>query len=308
MLKQFQHLLAGGLVFAGLTSTDCVAKASLGAEFFPDLANHSEESIRLRGLAELYPQTILFEDPKIEVRSLREEAARVEKLPQDITYVRVYRLKEAVTAIKEVIDQPALILDLRYLKSENSGIELARLLNRCQEPISVSAVGKVSITVSEKADSTVTPRNHPAIILCNRETAGPFEAVLHNLQSLDCVIAVGEATAGRTGSYRAEGDNTWIIEGEVRPTPELSLLTTGFVPRIEIEATPTSNYLSYHLYEAGTPINRLLRRARQQSLPASATEGTETESAEPSEPDAVLQRAIDIVAALQILQQLPENK
>ncbi|MGC6424799.1 MAG: hypothetical protein ACON4O_07420 [Lentimonas sp.] len=278
--------------------------------FFPAFKQHSAESLQLRGLAELYPNTILFEAPELKVRSLREEAASIETIPPDITYVRIYRLEEAIDVIQKVIESPALILDMRYLQSESAGMELARLLNNGSNTASVTVVGEVpvSITTSKtKLEKETTPRKHPAIVLCNRQTAGPFEAMLHSLQSNQSVIAVGEATAGRTGSYKKTNNEIWMIKGEVRPDADTSLLATGFIPRIAIDATPETNYLSYNLYEAGTPISHLLRGERITNEAVSENEDRAADGAETFEPDAVLQRAVDIVAALQILQQLPDN-
>lgn len=303
-------LLFGGLFSSSLAALHAQLLA-LNPEFFPELESHSDELIRLKGLAELYPGTILFEEPKLATRSQRQEAARIEELPREITYVRIYRLDEAITALKKVINHPALILDMRYLQTDSSGIALANLLSSEGNVASVTAVGEVTIEVkgaASDANKPSAPRSYPAIVLCNRETAGPFEAILHSLQSNHCIIAVGEATAGRTGYYRASEHGTWVISGEVRPTTETSILATGFVPRIEIDATPHSNYISYHLYEAGTSLTRLLRDDTKQ-LEHSATDKNKLDkSAETFEPDVVLQRGVDIVAALQVLQQLPENQ
>lgn len=305
-----KRLLICSLLCGSITALHAQSP-NLEADFFPRLDTHSDELIRLKGLAELYPGRILFEEPKLATRSQREEAARIEELPREITYVRIYRLDEAITALKEVIEHSALILDMRYLQSGSSGTAFASLLNSQGHVASISTIGQISIKANHTAEElkeTTSTRSYPAIVLCNRETAGPFEAILHSLQSNDCIIAVGEATAGRTGYYTKSDHNAWIIEGEVRPTPDISILETGFVPRIEIDATPESNYISYHLYEAGTSITRLLRNDAQQALQNKKNDETNSkESIETSEPDAVLQRGVDIVAALQILQELPEN-
>jgi len=307
-----QRLLKIGSCLLGAVCGASSHSAELNLEFFPGLESHSEEVIRLRGLADLYPNTIWFEDPKLETRSLRDEAARIEELPREITYARVYRLDEAVSAIREVIDNPALIIDMRYLQSESSGIALASLLNSDRKVASVAAVGDVTVEIKDSINQRETialQRSYPAIVLCNRETAGPFEAILHALQANGCIIAVGEATAGRTGYYKQSDTGAWIIAGEIRPSADVSILASGFVPRIEIEATPESNYLSYHLFEAGTPIARLLRNDAQKQAPTPKDDDDSDEKEdEDFEPDAVLQRGVDIVAALQVLEQLPENK
>lgn len=303
-LKQCFHL---ALLLCG--SSHLSADVQVDTKFFPNLDQHTDETIQLRGLASLYPGTIFFEAPELSTRSQRQEAAKVETLPNKITYVRIYRLEEAIAAIQKTMDQPALILDLRYLQSESSGVKLANLLNSEPAVKSLTAVGKVPAKIQDALDElsiAATKRSYPAIVLCNRETAGPFEAILQILQSNGCIIGVGEATAGRTGFYTNLNDQAWVIEGELRPTPKMSLIKTGFVPRIEIEATPESNYLSYNIYEAGTPITRVLRNGNLLTSKDKKDDKVDSE-AEKFEPDAVLQRGVDIVAALQVLQQLPES-
>jgi C-terminal processing protease CtpA/Prc len=139
-------------------------------------------------------------------------------------------------------------------------------------------------------------RNHPAIVLCNRETAGPFEALLSIMQQQGTIIAVGERTAGKTGFYHNINPQTWMIQGELRPQSDVSLVATGFTPRIQIKVTAEENYSSYHLYEAGTPITRLLRQERN----LTNTEYAATEDAS-IERDRILQRGVDIATALQVL-------
>jgi hypothetical protein len=300
--KQCIHL---ALLLCG--SLALTAEVDLDAEFFPKLDQHSDETIRLHGLASLYPGTVLFETPELATRSQRVEAAKIEDLPNNIAYVRIYRLDEAISAIRDTIKRPALILDLRYLQSESAGIELANLLNSQSNVDSLTAVGQLPSSIQSAIDEIAVKaanRKYPAIVLCNRETAGPFEAILQILQKNGCIIGVGEATAGRTGFYKTEDEQTWIIEGELRPSPHESLINQGFIPRIQMQATPESNYVSYHIYEAGTPISRLLRGNK----PIMPESDEPSESApDKFEPDAVLQRGVDIVAALQVLQQLPNN-
>lgn len=307
MLYSPKQCLHVALLLCG--SVTLSAEAQFATDFFPKLDQHSDETIQLHGLASLYPGTILFEAPELATRSLRVEAAKIEDLPNDIAYVRVYRLEEAITAIQKTVEKPALILDLRYLQSESSGVELASLLNNEPDINSLTTLGDVPHSIQSAINEIVisaAKRSYPAIVLCNRETAGPFEAILHILQKNGCIIGVGEATAGRTGFYKTEDQQAWIIEGELRPSPDVSLINRGFAPRIRMEATPESNYISYHIYEAGTPIARLLRSNKP--LIPQADEKAESETdAKKFEPDAVLQRGVDIIAALQVLQQLPEK-
>ncbi|MFT6059959.1 MAG: hypothetical protein ACJAS5_001404, partial [Lentimonas sp.] len=75
-----------------------------------------------------------------------------------------------------------------------------------------------------------------------------------------------------------------------------------FEPRIRLESDAKENYLSYHLYEAGTDIMQLLRNEDSSSDrdPIGEAESSSIE------PDRILQRGVDIIAALQILQQQSE--
>lgn len=282
--------------------------APLDPTFFPEAAKHSDEVIRVHGLAQLYPGTILFESPELITRSEREEAARIEKLPRNITYIRIYRLDEAIPVIKEALSEQAVILDMRYLQSSHTGAALVPLLQSQQTATQVTPTGAVPKAIINQLqalqDTTANTRRYPTVVLCNRQTAGPFEAILYSLQSNGSIIVVGEATAGRTGYYKQTETQAWMIEGELRPTAETSLIATGVIPRIEIEGSPEKNYMSYHLYEAGTNILRLLKDDT-----VKATMGAEEHELgeQDFEPDAVLQRGVDIVAALQILQQLPDS-
>lgn len=306
MFNRFHKGLTVSL-FTAFTLCHATLAVSLDEAFFPDLSKHSEDSIRLHGLAQLYPGTILFESPELVARSEREEAARIEKLPRRITYIRIYRLDEAIPVIKEAISAPAVILDMRYLQSTHSGAELVQLLQSKQEANDFTVVGKAPEAVLTELKSIdqapQAKRRYPAVVLCNRQTAGPFEAILHSLQTNGSIIAVGEATSGRTGYYKQTMPDTWIIEGELRPDPNTSLIASGFIPRIEINSSPEKNYMSYHLYEAGTKITRLLKDDSEGLV----KDDEDAEAEESFEPDAVLQRGVDIVAALQILQQLPDS-
>jgi hypothetical protein len=304
----FNHTRLIACLLAAATLTQLSHGAQLDPTFFPEASKHTEESIRLHGLAQLYPGTILFESPELITRSEREEAARIEKLPRSITYIRIYRLDEAIPVIKEILDDQAVILDMRYLQSPHSGAALIPLLQSKQADTKITTVGVVPQAITDQLkpfeQAPTINRRYPTVVLCNRQTAGPFEAILHSLQANGSIIAVGEATAGRTGYYKQTDNATaWMIEGELRPSSDTSLIASGFIPRIEIEGSPQKNYMSYHLYEAGTNIQRLLKDDTKEI--DEHTEDTDKDTN--FEPDAVLQRGVDIVAALQILQQLPDS-
>jgi hypothetical protein len=271
----------------------------LSPDFYPALNQHSDTEIRLRGLATLYPGKVLFETPTLSPPNQRSEAASSEDLPREIKYIRIYRLDEAIVAIREYADHPSLILDFRYVKSPLAASELATLLRGEQAITAPSTLGDIPAAISEELkalNQASRVRSRPAIVLCNRETAGPFESILYNLQKQGAIIAIGEHTSGQTGFYKKIDPQTWMIRGEIRPEAKISLVATGFAPHIQVKVTAEENYSAYHLYEAGTPINRLLRRE--------ATHSTQTDEAPdetPIERDRILQRGVDIAAALQAL-------
>lgn len=267
----------------------------LPADLFDGIAQHSDSTVRLHGLAALYPGRVLFEEPRYESNQERSEAARVETIRDEISYIRVYRFAEAMQTIQKHLGDDSLILDLRYMQSADLGSELSFSLDRGKSYNQLISIGTlpddVSAALAMDVDAASPSRKSAVIVLCNRETAGPFEALLHNLQTSGAVIAVGEATAGRTGFYR-EIDAAWLINGEIQPTDATSLVGVGFVPRIEVKLSPEEHYTAYHWYEAGSSLEQTLISMQS------------TDKAEQPHPsiDPILERGVEIVAALQILQ------
>lgn len=278
------------------------AAQGLDTALFPSLRDYSDEAIRLHGLAALFPNRVLFEDPQLEIHSESRVAARVEDLPRAIKYIRLYRLDEAKSVLAEFQMQSALILDLRFLKSNHTAMDTLSCFATTQQAKTLTTVGTVPADLSTSGEVSSTVRDAPVIVLCNRETAGPFEAVLHQLQAAGTIIAVGESTAGRTGFYSKASAKAWILCGEVRPDSDTSMVGVGFEPRIRLESNAKENYLSYHLYEAGTDILQLLRNEDSSSDNDPPIEADSSSI----EPDRILQRGVDIIAALQILQQQPK--
>ena len=273
------------------------------ASLFPSLNDYSAETIRLHGLASLFPGRVLFEDPELNTTTESRFATRVEDLPHGIKYIRLYRLNEAETVLNEYKNHPALIIDFRFLKSTSAAVNTLSPFAPANCLDTLTTFGSTPDNLIETDVATTAQRDTPVITLCNRETAGPFEAVLHRLQQTGAIIAIGEPTAGNTGFYKKSAHETWMLNGELRPDNDTSLVAIGFVPRIQLEISTEENYLSYHLYEAGTSITKLLR----QSLPSEAEyHQTTSEDKVWQEPDRILQRGVDIIDALHILQQQPE--
>ncbi len=300
-------LLAALVLHASAVTTE------LDPRFFPPDERGSAELLQLRGLAEVFPGRVLFEDPGIPPSPVREEAARVEELPRGIRYIRVYRLAEALPVLRAEAGHPALLIDLRYLRSGDGGGGLASLLTGTEPLAGVRLVGDVPEPVRNQlsaAPATPANRAHPAVVLCNRNTGGPFEAVLQALQEDGSVIGVGEATAGRTAFHRRHdaGQPVWVQCGEVRPPDGTSLVGRGFIPLVEVRTRAEESYRGYFAYETGIDIRFLIRHG--EALPETGAEGKtddETDDDAVAEPDPVLQRGVDIIAALQVLGRMPDS-
>ena len=102
---------------------------------------------------------------------------------------------------------------------------------------------------------------------------------------------MGETTAVQTGFYKQVEGPAWLLEGEIRPADKTSLIGAGFVPRIQVKLTPEQSYTAYHWYEAGSPLKQILEGSRS----------GENEDEPKQSIDPVLERAVEIVTALQIL-------
>lgn len=280
-------------LIALLGAAQLATAVELDSKLFPGIDATSDEELRLAGLAARYPGRVTFEQPEWELLGSDHEAARVEALPRDVTYIRVYRLEEAARVLHAHRKEASLIVDLRYLKSNSLGADSLGLLAQAEWLPTIEAHGQTAETLLTIAPS-VAPieRTQAAVVLCNRETAGPFEATLAALQAQGHIMAVGEATAGCTGFFEQSGP-AWILSGELFVGGE-SLVGTGFQPRIEVPGSAEANYNSYHLYEAGTELTQLIRP--EQPI------ADDTEKAEaPKELDPILQRGLEIISALQIL-------
>jgi hypothetical protein len=280
---------------------------ALDPAFFPPGQSEAAEHLQLLGLAQVFPGRVLFEEPVPAADPVREEPVRVEDLRRKIRYLRVYRLEGALPTLVDNTGHAALILDLRYLDSTGAGAGLAALSGESEIPRSLRLVGEVPEGLRTSLQASAPEgagREHPVVVLCNRRTAGPFEAVLHALQERGRIIGVGEATAGRTGFYRRHAGDppVWIQCGEIRPPDGASLVGRGFVPRISVETTAEENYAGYFAYESGMALDWLLRH----SDALSSGEDGEGEE-EPGGADPVLQRGVDIIAALQVLGRLPDS-
>ena len=290
-----------------------MAETGLDSQFFPGLAERTDAEVRLAGLARLYPQRVLDAPPETE-NPRAGQAPLVEELSRGIVYIRIYDLDTSEEAFHEHIDTVALIIDARFLWTPVDQLRATWLWKwfgpdapRTQwvgegqpSPQEQSATGPRAEVVSGETPVTREP---PVIFLVNGRTRGGIEAWLAALQSDGRVVAIGHPTAGATGRYRPahSAEGYWVVTGDIRAEDGESLLGEGLMPEVRIRVSAEADARAWERVEQGIDIPAVL------NLPWSEPEGsggsTETASRKPTLPahDAVLQRAVDIAVARQLL-------
>jgi len=310
-------------------------------DLLPGIGNVSDHEIELAGLASLYPGRVLHEEPHTGDPGNAEFPPRVLDLPRDITYVRVYDLAKAVSKISDLLAQKtALIIDLRYVYGDTVAADsFADALSKAGlESAPLQGVGNIAEPTKLSGPASGDRHHAPPVVLVmvNGQTAGPLEARLAAFQEKESVLAVGTPTSGQPGEYQlVEGvKGYFVMTGEWR-TAAGSVAGAGLKPRFAVDVTPEQNYRAYFNFEHGEDIANLLRPdhavapAKPPATPAAATGNATTSgnlthsgntttnppAAAPVTPaapaddttDAVLQRAVDVVAALQVLNRTPSS-
>lgn len=275
-------------------------------EFFPDISEQSPEKIFLEGMVTLYPGRILDKAPESSnATPIREPLT--EALPRGITYMRVYDFESAEEQIKENIEIPALIIDLRYLHGDYvSAVSFLSLLGM---PNELQIEGKYNIPKFASSDLSKPERHHPVIILVNHRTRGAIEAALESLQIAGKIMTVGTHTAGATGSYEPVPsiEGFWVITGSVQSSNGSSLLGVGLTPDVPVSVTPEEDFTGYQLIESGSSAESILRSELPTLDPASDDSDNSDDNSNGLKPvDHIMQRAVDIIIALQILGKLPD--
>lgn len=267
--------------------------------YFPGLAQADEWDLLLSGLELRYPGRILRELPS------RSDSARRpyhEDLPGNVSYLRIYGFEQAM--VSEWLTDHWLVLDCRFLNghedpswkkfwSQLGATELIR-----SRPGAPSERILLSVT-----SVTRNPELPAPIVLVNRQTRGPFEAALAALQAKGSIIVLGETTAGETGVAFAAlnaDPEVWVVEADLRPSENVLLLGRGVTPIIRVPTAPEIDFQAYAFVEKGVSARQLLTTSLPNLLPeADISDGTE-EAAQPYQ-DTLLQRAVEILIARQLL-------
>ena len=294
-------------------------------QLFPGAANRDPVEIQLAGLAALYPGRVLHRAPYGPIEGNLGRLPKVVDLPRNVTYLRAYNLDDKTR--KQIGDllakQPltAFIIDLRYVfadatDSENLAEVLAKAGLACGAMNGLGALATSPLVLPPLENDK--PSLPLVLAMVNGQTSGPLEAWLEAFQEREGVLLVGTATAGQPGKYdnRVEGHpDYYLLTGELQP--ESGPITgTGLKPRFVVDVKPEQDYVAWSKVESGADISTMLRRDRvilaaamaptpapaagtaapAPIAPASTTPTTVEETA-----DLTLQRALDVVAAMQVL-------
>jgi hypothetical protein len=268
---------------------------------FPGLDKIPPADLELAGLAALYPGRLLHEPPATTDPSNPNRLPYSRDISHSLTYLRIYDLASAQAKLADALTHPTVILDLRYLTSSPADAEaFADTLAKAGLPSApVKALGDLPVPAALPtlpAGNTTPPAPPLVLALVNHQTSGPLEAWLAAFQAADSVLAIGSPTAGQPGIYRPvqSSPTYYILVGELQPSTG-SLVGPGLQPRFAVDVTPEQNYRAYVELERGADLPSLLTPAHAASVTPSTDDTT----------DLVLQRAVDIVAALQLLGRVP---
>lgn len=304
-------LLCGNVCLADSTRLSIQLEPNPGfaSDFIPGFEQLDHFAIYLSGLAKHYPGVVLdIPPPMNSVDTSREPL--VMTLGRGIVYLRAYSLAHLVEATYPE-DSKHVIFDARYLRTPwfrgtpVHGLTWTRLADSTYELDAVTSLGK----------------GH--FILINHQTAGLVEAYLSAQKRLGDVVLVGKTTAGITGSYRkvecASGATFWMATHSLHAKGGESLLGAGVTPHVSVTVDPEADYHAYYLVENGVAPYALLNPSLPRFFKPETTEASESpegeselESTDPHSDEAsqtlrdpILQRAVEIIIALQLLGDYP---
>jgi hypothetical protein len=341
MIRPVLWIVGSWLILANLSLGDTVEQPSallqdpnlFPSELFPGLSELDESELLLESLKQRYPGRVLDQAPQ-ELQKQDGEPI-VQTGTGGITYVRVLNLSAAVPAIKESLNGSIALIDLRYVSgafepSLNLGSTLVGQGKLTLEIIGdygvESGIGATDILTVQSDESP--PRPAVVIVLTNETTSGPLEPILSELQAAHSIIGIGMQTAGETATYRSiPGYPDWYtISGEIRSGASGSLVNSGFIPAILVEATPDEDLAGYKGYDPNRPLSAVLEQAMEkerfdearlqrefsQSVatsdqPPSGEAESEIPDEEPTATDPVFRHAFFVIEGMRALGRLPAD-
>jgi hypothetical protein len=295
------------------------------AEFFPGLHERSQGELLLAGLRSLFPKRILVSPPQAELPE--PVAPLVRPIGRDGTYIRVFNLAEALPEIERHLTRQVLLLDFRFLSADlESTMALGALLTR-QSRVRLQVIGDYPVQGVRLENGAVVANgrhlrrpNQAVFTLSNHETRGPIEALLQQLKHDGDTISVGTGSAGQTAAFRQfpELPSYYLIRGEIRGAEGSSLLENGFVPRVSVTVSQEEDLIGYSSLRGEVTLEQVVQarvtkprfdearllRERGDRSPLQPETAPQQEDEESPALDLVLQRAMNIVKALQALGQI----
>jgi hypothetical protein len=288
----------------------------------PGVAKLAPAEIEYAGLAALYPGAVLHGPPQATNPGNASRNLYPTDLSHNITYARLYDVGNSTADLAKLLkSNNALILDLRYLAPDAAAAEAlaTTLRNAGLDCAPVHAVGNIATPAKFTPPDPAAGHTPPLVLaLVNRETAGPLEAWLAAFQDRESVLAVGTPTAGQPGVYQQAEDapEYYILTGFLQPESG-SIVGAGLKPRFPVDVTPEEDYRAWDTLEKDPDeFASLLQHDRSPTAPtpapsaasaANATVATPAAAPEDNLIDPVLQRAVDVVAALQLLGRMPAS-
>lgn len=292
-----------------------VSAAEFPPELFPGLAGKSESDIRLAGIAALNPGRLVRGEPKLPARIVPESRRTLHAvLPRGGDYLRVYTLDTAAVAARA--GKGPLVVDCRYLATAPTDVDASSAF--------VSALSGVAPLVTVRGDyppatpapavpaasASLAAEGSPVLVIVNAETAGPLEAMLAAAQADGRLMLVGAPTAGKTGVYKplAGESGWWAISGEILPASGGSLAGVGVTPKFPVKVSAEDEFLGWQIVERGAPLATVLQRdslgkteSAAPAKPGDKPAEKPADAAHAAATDPALQRAQDVLAALQVL-------
>lgn len=272
-------LMMAGVKVSGFELSESLNKEAFPPKLFPELSNASSDAIFLEGLAQRFPKRILKELPEAPTHS--KIAPLIQELPRNITYIRIHDFATQLETTTEHLANPALIIDLRYVFSANTDPFFETLKN--------------------------LDRQHAIIVLTNKKSSGPWETQLADLQASGTIMTVGTATFGNTGVYEKfwEQPTYYKLVDEKLTQTGKSILQSGVVPDVSIEVSPQEDYQSYYAVNKGYSVGSLINLKLDDVDTEKKEDSEDNANGDKPLQDAILQRGVEIIVALQILGKLP---
>ncbi len=237
-------------------------------ELFPGVEELDESELLLEALQHHFPGRVLNTPPLNTLDSQGEPTGR--ESDAGVSYIRVRNLSAALPWIERGLGDSVVLIDLRYVKSDLvDAIALATLLAG-EEKLVFDLLGQYATTAGMKESNRLivatdepSSGNPTVIVLTNRETSGPLEAILSELQAHRSIMIIGTRTAGLTAAFRrVPGNPGWyVISGEIQPASEGSLVGSGLSPDIQVEVDADDESAAYAGFDPNLPLNTILEQA-----------------------------------------------